>query len=82
MSQSTEQLLDRARRGDVDAFAAVFEQHRPLLHRIACRLVGADDGEDVVMDTYLKVCIGPCSIASPADWWVPTMARTWSWIPT
>jgi len=55
MSQSTEQLLDRARRGDVDAFAAVFEQHRPLLHRIACRLVGADDGEDVVMDTYLKV---------------------------
>lgn len=55
MSQSTEELLDQARRGDVDAFAAVFEQHRPLLHRIACRLVGADDGEDVVMDTYLKV---------------------------
>jgi len=55
MSLSTEQLLDRARQGDVEAFAAVFEQFRPLLHRIACRLVGADDGEDVVMDTYLKV---------------------------
>lgn len=54
MSPSTEQLLDRARRGDVEAFAAVFEQFRPLLHRLACRVVGASDGEDVVMDTYLK----------------------------
>lgn len=54
MSPPIDQLLDRARHGDVDAFAAVFEQFRPLLHRIACRLVGIDDGEDVVMDTYLK----------------------------
>jgi RNA polymerase sigma-70 factor (ECF subfamily) len=54
MSLSAEHLLDRARQGDVEAFAAVFEQFRPLLHRIACRLVGVDDGEDVVMDTYLK----------------------------
>jgi RNA polymerase sigma-70 factor (ECF subfamily) len=54
MGAATEQLLDRARQGDVEAFAAVFEQFRPLLHRIACRVVGADDGEDVVMDTYLK----------------------------
>jgi RNA polymerase sigma-70 factor (ECF subfamily) len=54
MSLSTEHLLDRARQGDVEAFAAVFEQFRPLLHRVACRVVGVDDGEDVVMDTYLK----------------------------
>lgn len=54
MSLSTEHLLDRARQGDVEAFATVFEQFRPLLHRIACRVVGVDDGEDVVMDTYLK----------------------------
>lgn len=54
MSQSTEYLLERARQGDVEAFATVFEQFRPLLHRVACRVVGANDGEDVVMDTYLK----------------------------
>ena len=54
MSLPTEHLLDRARQGDVEAFATVFEQFRPLLHRVACRVVGVDDGEDVVMDTYLK----------------------------
>ena len=50
-----ETLLDRARNGDQEAFAAVFEEFRPLLHRIAFRLVGADECDDVVMDTYLKV---------------------------
>ena len=55
MSLPIEQLLERARTGDVEAFAAVFEQYRPLLLRVACRLVGPDDGEDVVMDTYLKL---------------------------
>ena len=53
MGLPTEQLLDRARHGDVEAFAAVFEQFRPLLYRVACRLVGVDD-EDVVMDTSPK----------------------------
>lgn len=55
MGLPIEQLLDQARHGDVEAFAAVFEQFRPMLYRVACRLVGVDDGEDVVMDTYLKV---------------------------
>jgi RNA polymerase sigma-70 factor (ECF subfamily) len=54
MSLPTEQLLDRARKGDAEAFAEAFEQFRPLLHRVACRTVGLDDAEDVVMDTYLK----------------------------
>ncbi|OPZ30854.1 MAG: ECF RNA polymerase sigma-E factor [Lentisphaerae bacterium ADurb.BinA184] len=47
-------LLRQAQGGDAEAFAAVFETHRPLLYRIACRIVGADDADDVVMDTYLK----------------------------
>ena len=50
----TAHLLDRARHGDTEAFAAAFEQYRPLLYRVACRLTGPDDAEDVVMDTYLK----------------------------
>ncbi|MCF7855724.1 MAG: sigma-70 family RNA polymerase sigma factor [Candidatus Pacebacteria bacterium] len=51
----TKQLLAQAQTGDMDAFAALFEQYRPLLYRLAYRLVGANDCEDVVMDTYLKV---------------------------
>lgn len=46
--------LDRARRGDVEAFVALFEQWRPALHRIACRWAGENDAEDVVMDSFLK----------------------------
>lgn len=47
--------LDRARSGDMDAFAEVFEHYRPLLLRIAYRYVGSTDADDVVMDTFLKV---------------------------
>jgi RNA polymerase sigma-70 factor, ECF subfamily len=47
-------LLERARHGDADAFAGLFDPWRPTLHAVACRLVGDSDAEDVVMDTYLK----------------------------
>ncbi len=46
--------IDRARAGDADAFAEVFESLRPRVFAVTCRLVGADAAEDVVMDTYLK----------------------------
>mgnify|MGYP006275680457 FL=1 len=54
-AMSDNELLREARNGDADAFARLFEQYRPLLYRIAYRLVGANDCDDVVMDTYLKV---------------------------
>ncbi|MDT8388997.1 MAG: sigma-70 family RNA polymerase sigma factor [Lentisphaeria bacterium] len=47
--------LKKARQGDMDAFADLFESFRPLLCQVAFRLVGADDCEDVVMDSFLKV---------------------------
>ncbi len=46
--------LERARQGDVNAFANVFEDHRPTVYAIACRLAGPDDADDIVMETYLK----------------------------
>ena len=46
--------LERARQGDVNAFANVFENHRPTVYAIACRLAGPDDADDIVMETYLK----------------------------
>lgn len=38
----------------MEAFATVFEQHRPLMHSVAYRLVGGGDCDDVVMDSFLK----------------------------
>lgn len=38
----------------MDAFAALFEPLRARIYAVAFRLVGPDDAEDVVMDTYLK----------------------------
>jgi len=48
------ELFARARQGDAEAFAQLFEQYRPTLCRVVYRLVGADDCEDVVMESYLK----------------------------
>jgi RNA polymerase sigma-70 factor (ECF subfamily) len=58
LNQHDKQLIERARNGDTEAFAEIFEQYRPLLHSLAYRLVGANDCEDVVMDTYLKMYHG------------------------
>ena len=45
-------LLSRVSRADVD-LASAFASARPRLVRIATSLVGADNAEDVVQDTYL-----------------------------
>jgi RNA polymerase sigma-70 factor, ECF subfamily len=43
-----------ASKGDVDAFADLFEELRPMVYSIAIKYVGETDANDVVMDTYLK----------------------------
>ena len=48
------ELLDRARAGDAEAFAQLFESQRAVLHRVAYRLVGSASCDDVVMESYLK----------------------------
>ena len=53
--QQHDEKLERARNGDMNAFAEVFETYRPLLHSVAYHLVGPDDCDDVVMDAFLKV---------------------------
>ncbi len=54
MPGGQDNLVAKARRGDLEAFAECFEAFRPLLHRLAYRLVGGNDCDDVVMETYLK----------------------------
>jgi RNA polymerase sigma-70 factor (ECF subfamily) len=51
---SDNEALDRARAGDVEAFAELFEALRPMVFAVACRMVGPNDAEDVVMSVYLK----------------------------
>ncbi|TFH17511.1 MAG: RNA polymerase sigma factor [Lentisphaerales bacterium] len=54
MSGDSDSSIERAMQGDVSAFASVFEELRPTVFAVACRLVGPLDAEDVVMETYLK----------------------------
>lgn len=46
--------LAKAQKGDAEAFAGAFEALRPSVFAVACRLMGPDDAEDVVMETYLR----------------------------
>ena len=54
MSESEVQLIEEARKGNMDAFARLFEPYRPMVSGVAMRLVGPTDADDVLMDTFLK----------------------------
>jgi RNA polymerase sigma-70 factor (ECF subfamily) len=40
--------------GDLEAFARLVERHRELVLRLAARIVGEDDAEDVAQDAFLR----------------------------
>ena len=51
---SEEQLVQRARAGDSDAWERLFDRHRDRVFRLAYRMTGqADTAEDVVQDAFL-----------------------------
>jgi RNA polymerase sigma-70 factor (ECF subfamily) len=53
-----EALLERARRGDRDAFAALVTRHQDELYTMALRLLGApSDAADVVQETFLRAYV-------------------------
>ena len=54
MSDTSETLMAKARNGDREAFAELFEPLRAKVFSVAYRLVGPDNADDVVMETYLK----------------------------
>jgi RNA polymerase sigma-70 factor (ECF subfamily) len=54
--QDLGQVVARARDGDAEAFRALVERHSRYLYGVAHRLTGnAQDAQDVVQDTWLKV---------------------------
>jgi RNA polymerase sigma-70 factor, ECF subfamily len=55
MEPEDRQDLDRARRGNDDAFRALVERHSRYLYAVAHRVTGnGPDAEDVVQDAWLK----------------------------
>jgi len=54
MDKARTTLVDKAKNGDADAFAELFEPLREMVYAIACRVIGPNDADDVVMETYLK----------------------------
>jgi len=47
-------LVRAARSGDVGAFERLVERHREVVTRVAARVVGEDDAEDVAQDAFLR----------------------------
>jgi RNA polymerase sigma-70 factor, ECF subfamily len=48
-------LLERARRGDEDAFSQLFARYQRAVYRYAAYMCGQDAGDDIVQETFLAV---------------------------
>ena len=47
-------LVDRTLAGDLTAFEALVQRHREIVFRMASRIVGSDNAEDVSQDAFLR----------------------------
>jgi RNA polymerase sigma-70 factor (ECF subfamily) len=47
-------LASRAAAGDIAAFEELVKRHREVVHRVARRVVGASEAEDVTQDSFLR----------------------------
>jgi len=52
--ESDESLIDRTLQGELTAFEQLVERHRGIVFRVAARIVGPDDAEDVSQDAFLR----------------------------
>ena len=48
-------LIERARRGDEDAFSRLFARHQRVIYRYASYMCGPAAGDDIVQETFLAV---------------------------
>lgn len=51
---SENDLIERARRGDLRAFETLVERYRDVVFRVAARIVGDEDADDVSQDAFLR----------------------------
>jgi RNA polymerase sigma-70 factor, ECF subfamily len=54
MTASDHELVRSTLAGDLRAFEHLVERHRDLVVRVAARIVGDDDAEDVAQDAFLR----------------------------
>lgn len=52
--ETDEDLVHRVRRGDLDAFDALARRHREAVRRVAARIVGPHEADDVAQDALLR----------------------------
>jgi RNA polymerase sigma-70 factor (ECF subfamily) len=48
------ELVRRSIHGDLSAFEHLVDRHRPVVVRVAARIVGSEDAEDVSQDAFLR----------------------------
>jgi len=76
-SAALAEALERAQRGDTDAFRALYRDTQPRLLRYLRALVG-DDAEDVASETWLQISRDLASFHGDGDGfrgWAATIAR-------
>lgn len=49
-----QQLIERSREGDLRSFEKLVERHREVVFRVAARIVGPEEAEDVSQDAFLR----------------------------
>src|ERR687897_15114 len=54
MTAGDDELVRATLAGDLKAFERLFERHRDVVLRVAARIVGDDDAEDVAQDAFLR----------------------------
>jgi RNA polymerase sigma-70 factor, ECF subfamily len=72
-------LVSRAAAGDRAAFRALYDRHRPAVHRLvrAFATLDPDDTDDVVQDTFIRAFASLSKLAQPGRFgaWILTIAR-------
>ena len=48
------ELVRRTTRGELDAFEQLVDRHRPVVVRVAARIVGSHEAEDISQDAFLR----------------------------
>jgi RNA polymerase sigma-70 factor (ECF subfamily) len=93
LEQSEHELVESCRRGDRDAFRALFERHKDKVYSIALRYSGDETAAmDIAQDTFLKLfsSISSFRAQSSFETWLYRMVvnrcldcrrREWRWRP-
>ena len=47
-------LVERTREGDLEAFEEIVDRHRAVVYRVAARVAGREEADDVAQDAFLR----------------------------